>query len=92
VASKTLMELGCFFSAAATLATGEQRIMKAAHPSAQPRCIHSSEDFVVACRVAYDRSPRLRARAGRRGGAFVSIGLEPNPLVSRHTKRVAHPT
>src|SRR5262245_24539318 len=50
------MALGCFFSAAATLATGGQRIMKATHLSARLPCLHPSEALWSHLAYAYDRS------------------------------------
>src|SRR5262244_2031161 len=52
VASRTLMAFAGFFSSAVTLATGEQRIMKATHPSARPRCIQSSENLEASCSLS----------------------------------------
>src|SRR5215831_19696639 len=51
VASRTLMAFAGFFSSA-VLATGEQRIMKATHPSARPRCIQSSENLEASCSLS----------------------------------------
>src|SRR5262245_9042554 len=46
------MAFAGFFSSAVTLATGEQRIMKATHPSARPRCIQSSENLEASCSLS----------------------------------------
>src|SRR5215813_7775485 len=45
VASKIRMAFAGFLSAAAALPTGEQRIMEATNPSAQPLCIYWFRDL-----------------------------------------------
>src|SRR5215467_13318838 len=75
VASRTLMAFAGFFSSAVTLATGEQRIMKATHPSARPRCIQSSENLEASCSLS---------------GVVVQIGAEKVLFPSGHVTAAEH--
>src|SRR5215831_18666119 len=87
VASRTLMAFAGFFSSAVTLATGEQRIMKATEPSARPRCIQSSENLEAPCSLSLacgraDRTGRVTAAEHDRAGLFAYVIFMPTLVAS----------
>jgi len=63
VASKTRMAFAGFFSPAVTLPTGEQRIMRATNPSAQPLCIHWFRDLYRGAQATEEATPVSCCRA-----------------------------